>query len=277
MATTRSNPRPRSRSSIASSTACKAFPSPRTGVMSLKRMPGWGKSGTSRMRDRASSREAMPDILAQKNRPPVPWGGWDRRPRGSAETEDPTVLLATRRGACKRNSAEETQRVARPGGDADFEMQMWPGGIAGAADAGDRGPPRHFVAPGDQVLRVVGVHGDHVAIMREQDQVAVSALLTREEHHAVVRCPDGRPLRAGEVDPVVAIAIAIAERRDQYSRRGPGEGLAVRGRVERPPTRARDRGRRSAPRRRLLRAGGNLRRRHRKLALGAGDEECRPR
>jgi hypothetical protein len=41
---------------------------------------------------------------------------------GSAETENPSRVLATHRGGCKYNSAEETERVARLRGDANLEM-----------------------------------------------------------------------------------------------------------------------------------------------------------
>src|SRR5919204_4873064 len=227
MATMRSKPRPRSRSSMSSSTVCNAFGSPSTGVMSLKRMPGWGKSGTSRISARTCTREPICRIL-EKNRPPVPWGGWDRRPRDRPKPEARSLCSNAPRRRQAKASTQKTERVPGLGADADLEVQVRPRGVACFSHPGDLLSSRHLVALRDQVLGVVGVDGHHVAVVREQHEVPVSALLSREEHDPVVGGAHRRALRTGEIDPIVVIALPLAESGDEHTRRGPGEGLTQR-------------------------------------------------
>src|SRR5438132_9409182 len=212
------------------------------------------------------------DCILAKNRPPVPWGGWDRRPRDRPKPKARKLSSnASGRGQAKP-SAEKPQGVARLRPDADFEMQVRSRGVAGVAHPGNLLAPRHFIALRDEVALVVRVHGDDVAIVADKDQVPVTALLAREEHDSILRSPDRRPLRACQIDTVVAVPLPLAEAGDQHPRRGPGQRLAMRGGIEGPSSGAGDRGRRVAPRpcRECL---FDRRGRNGKLVLGAGDEE----
>src|SRR5207248_10951014 len=165
----------------------------------------------------------MGRILA-KNRPPVPWGGWDRRPRDRPKPETRSLSSNAPRRRQAKASAQKAQRVPGLGADADLEMEVWPGAVPRLSDASDLFPPRHFVALRDQVLRIVRVDGHDVAVVGQQHEVPVSALLSREEHDPVIGRAHRRALGAGEVDPVVVVALALAESRDEDAGRRPGKG-----------------------------------------------------
>src|SRR5260221_7286956 len=158
---------------------------------------------------------------------------------------------------------------------AHLEMQMWAGGVAGVADAGDLRPTHHPVAPGDEVFGIVRVDGDQVALVRQQNQVAVAALFADEEDDAVVGGPHRRSLRAGQVDALVMIAFAGAKSGDENARRRPGEGLASGSRIELARSRPRDGGRSETPRRALFdpRRWSLARRRYPQLAPRTRNEE----
>src|SRR5258707_986244 len=88
---------------------------------------------------------------------------------------------------------------------AHFEMQVRPGGVARAAHARDGFAARDAPAGGDEVLRVVRVDGDQIALVRQEHEISVAPLLPREDHHAVGGGADGRPFRAA-ADGVVIFA-----------------------------------------------------------------------
>src|SRR5207237_6850130 len=137
----------------------------------------------------------------------------------------------------------KTQRVMRMRTYTHLEVNMWAGGVSGTPYAGDLLPAGDALAARDQVLRVVGVDGDQVALVGEQDQLAVPALLAGKEHHAVVGGVHRRAFGAGQVDALVLVALALAESGDEHAGRRPGQRLAVGGRVERVRARSRNRGR----------------------------------
>src|SRR5229473_5096109 len=284
MATMRSNPRPRSRSSSASSTAWNACLSARTGVMSLKRMPGWGKSGTSRIRLRAWSREDMRPSChpVRKKTAAGPMGGVGtdgREPGLRLSSRD--FLTATQTAGKKfidSLSAQEPERIARMRSEAHFEMQVRPGGVARAAHARDGIAARDAPAGGDEVLRVVRVDGDQIALVRQEHEISVTPLLPREDHHAVGGGSDGRPFRRRQVDAVMLVALARPEAGDEHAVGGPGQRLTVGGGIEwsRAAGAGDLRGTRPA-RGTRLRAGrrGSVGRRDGQLTLGAPHEEER--
>src|SRR5205823_11597589 len=122
-------------------------------------------------------------------------------------------------------SAEKPKGIPRLDPDADFEMEMRSRGVAGVAHPGNLLASRHSIPLRDEVALVVRVHGDDVALVPDEDQVPVAALLTREEHDSILRSPDRRPLRACQIDAVVAVPLPFAEAGDQHPRRGPGQRL----------------------------------------------------
>src|SRR3989440_3675402 len=81
-------------------------------------------------------------ILA-KNRPPVPWGGWDRRPRDRPKPKARKVSSNVSVRGQAKPSAQEPEPVARLRPDADFQMQMGPCGVAGGTHPRDLLALRH--------------------------------------------------------------------------------------------------------------------------------------
>src|SRR4051794_17109534 len=130
-----------------------------------------------------------------------------------------------------------------------FEVQVRPRRVAAVADPCDLLAARDLVTLRDQVFLVVRIDGDEVVVVRDEDEVAVPALLAGEEHHPLFRRAHRRALGTGEIDSVVVVALAGAEAGDEDSRRRPEQGFAVRRRVERPRSRPRDGGRAGPARR----------------------------
>src|SRR5579862_7818476 len=125
--------------------------------MSRKRMPGFGKSGMSRMRLRRSIMRPLYHIHVTARRPP----------RG------------------QRREVEE--RVARHVVLADLEMEVRARRLSRAADDADHVALADLVARTPAVLAIVRVDGRVAFVVRDDDQVPVAAQPVAVEHASRTR------------------------------------------------------------------------------------------
>src|SRR5512137_2342056 len=141
--------------------------------MSLKTIPFFGKSWTSRMvRRRRSEIDSM---------------------------------------AADSTSGEELEGIARAGPLAHLEVEVRAARAPGLADPGHRRAGLHAVAVLHQHLAVVGVERDEAAGVAHDDDEAVTGLGADVDHLAGGGGPHRRALRCGQVDAVVALPLLHAE------------------------------------------------------------------
>src|SRR6185369_4901733 len=134
---------PRQRSASASMTRLNSTGSARTGVMSLKTTPFFGKSGTSRIRARTSfMRGSLPD----------------------------------------GRSGEIEEGVSRPRPLADLEVQVGTGRPARAPDPGDGLPRRDRLPLLDEERARVRVHREEAGRVAHDDDGAVARLAPGVDH-----------------------------------------------------------------------------------------------
>src|SRR5262249_43898008 len=149
--------------------------------MSRKMMPGFGKSGMSRMRLRRSIMRLLYHIDVTA-----------RRPRGGERRE-------------------VVERIPRHVVLADLEVQVRPGSLARAAHDPDDVALPHLVADPPTVLAVVRVDGRVALIGREEAEVPVAAAAVAAHPAPPPRPPARRALRRADVAPVVVAVAARAE------------------------------------------------------------------
>src|SRR5512137_1463198 len=141
--------------------------------MSLKTIPFFGKSWTSRMvRRRRSEMDSM---------------------------------------AADSTSGEELEGIARTGPVAHLEVEMGTAGAPGLADLRHRGAGVHAVAVLHQHLAVVGVQRDEPARVPHDDDEPVAGLRPDVDHLAGRGGPHRRALRRRQVDAVVPLSLLHAE------------------------------------------------------------------
>src|SRR6266568_4183950 len=199
------------RATNASITSRNSFPSERTGVMSLKTIPFFGKSGTSRIRARMAS---MAGILAeagggQKKTALADGGGIGRggpKDLGGLSAHFVAWVGEALNGH-RVESRQVEHRVARPRTFSHLEVQVGAGGAAGLTHPGDGGAARHLLAFLHQQDAGVRVKRHQASLVLQDDDRAVARLLASVDHLAGGGRADDRPFRRGDVDPVVALSL----------------------------------------------------------------------
>src|SRR5512137_3172727 len=147
--------------------------------MSLKTIPFFGKSGTSRMvRRRRSAIDSM---------------------------------------AADITSREVGKGIARAGSLPDLEVEVRTGGAPRHPDLGDGRSRLHAVAVLHQDRAVVGVERDERAGVAEDHDGSVAGLVAGVDHLARRGGADQRSLGRGEVDAVVALPLLHAESAVEHS------------------------------------------------------------
>src|SRR5690242_1894098 len=89
--------------------------------------------------------------------------------------------------------------VGRLAVQANFEVQVGPGRVAGRADRTDRLPFLHLLTRGDEDLREVAVAGRHAAAVVYQNVVAVAAVPSSGDNRAGSGRRDRGAHRCGDV------------------------------------------------------------------------------
>jgi hypothetical protein len=113
--------------------------------------------------------------------------------------------------------------------DADFEVQVGAGGVAGRADGADRLASLNVLVVAHEDLRAVSVQRRGLATVIHDDRIAIPAFPTREDDAAGRGGGDRRAHGRADVDPRVHLELARArvhahaERRGDRSRCGPRE------------------------------------------------------